>query len=97
MLRCATNLEREGKNGMLEKWVQGFMLTSSSNHKSRKIKVGFFDKRISKKIYVSNELEYTEKNCKKCLKFSPKGLTNMGVILSLSKVLKRTSSLLMTV
>jgi hypothetical protein len=62
----------------------------------RKIKVEFFGKRTFKKIYVSNELEYNEKKCKKCLKFSPKGLTNMGVILSLSKVLKSTSSLLMT-
>jgi hypothetical protein len=48
----------------------------------RKIKVGFFGEGIKKKIYVSNELEYNEKNV---LKFLQKGLTNMGVILSLSK------------
>jgi hypothetical protein len=62
----------------------------------RKIKVGVFGKRRFLKIYVSNELEYYEKNAKKCFKISPKRLTNMGVILSLSKVLKSTSSLPMT-
>jgi hypothetical protein len=45
---------------------------------------------------VSNELEYNEKNEKNVLIFFQKGLTNMGVILSLSKVLKITSSLPMT-
>ncbi len=37
-----------------------------------------------------------KKNEKNVLKFLQKGLTNMGVILSLSKVLKITSSLPMT-
>jgi hypothetical protein len=62
----------------------------------RKIKVGVFGKRIFLKIYVSNELEYNEKNAKNILNFFQKGLTNMGIILNLSKVLKSTSSFPMT-
>jgi hypothetical protein len=62
----------------------------------RKIKLGFFGKRTLKKNCVSHELEYNEKKCKKCFNFFPKGLANMGVILSLSKVLKSTYYLPMT-
>jgi hypothetical protein len=57
----------------------------------------FLVKGFLKKIYVSNELEYNFfVNAKNVLQVLQKGLTNMGVILSLSKVLKSTSYLPMT-
>jgi hypothetical protein len=44
----------------------------------RKIKVEFFGKRNFQKIYVSNELKYNEKKCKKCFKISPKRIYQHG-------------------
>jgi hypothetical protein len=62
----------------------------------RKIKVGFFGKRIIKKSMYQMNWNIIFKTAKNVLNFFQKGLTNMGVILSLSKVLKSTSSLPMT-
>jgi hypothetical protein len=59
------------------------MLTLLSNHKFEKNKGWRMDITIMKQIW-----NIMKKNAKNVLKFLPKGLTNMGVILSLSKVLK---------
>jgi hypothetical protein len=44
----------------------------------RKLKLGFFGKRNLKKIYVSHELEYNDKNVKNVLKFLEKDLPTWG-------------------